>query len=105
VAATGEEWRIGQPGALRPLASTRRDPRQRLYYASFAALVDGELGMSKAVVNRLVGIAEHVSRPLAEEIGQSHAWALVRLAMATPADDTADELPTQTLSLPTGEKL
>lgn len=61
-------------------------------HASFAAWVEGSKLMSSAQAEKLLAIVRHVPREAALAAGQERAYALVLLAAATPAPDSAAEL-------------
>jgi hypothetical protein len=61
-------------------------------YTSVAAWVEGTRLMSSAQAEKLVAIVRNVPREAALRAGQERAYALVTLAAATPAPDSAAEL-------------
>jgi hypothetical protein len=61
-------------------------------HASFAAWVEGTKLMSSTQAEKLLAIVRNVPREAALAAGQERAYALVLLAAATPAPDSAAEL-------------
>ncbi len=70
--------------------------KKKLYvalgYESFAELLTKRQVMSPRTADKLIEIAEAVPRTRAMELGQEKAYALARLAAATPALDSAESL-------------
>lgn len=61
-------------------------------HRSFAALVRTELGFSIAKARQLMEVARGMKRSTALSLGFSRAVAVVKLAAATPEDDTPEQL-------------
>jgi hypothetical protein len=82
--------------------SKLRDPRlyRALGRSSFAQLVEEDVGISGSQAYKLVAIAEQLPRERALALGTEKASALVQLARATPALDTAETLATGKVKLP-----
>ena len=59
---------------------------------SFAELCEKHVAISASQAERLIDIAENMTREAAIAVGSTKAASLVALARATPADDTAAEL-------------
>lgn len=77
----------------------REIERKKLYvalgYRSFAALLDKRDVMSERTARKLIEIVEAVPRGRALELGSEKAYALARLAAATPDVDDVDDLLTK----------
>lgn len=78
---------------------------EALGLASFEAVVETHLDISRTKAEQLIAVATRVRRELAEKLGQDHAAALVELADATPDDETPEDLFNATLTLPDGTAL
>ncbi len=80
-------------------ASLREIERKKLYVAlgfkSFAALLQERDVMSERTARKLIEIVESVPRGRALELGSEKAYALARLAAATPELDDIDALLTK----------
>lgn len=79
-----------------------REPRlfKALDANTFAELTRRRLGMSDVQANKLIGIAQQLSRSRAVALGRERAAALVRLARATSAEDSAETLAEKGVTLP-----
>lgn len=74
-------------------------------YASFDALCEEALGISRAKARQLVAVTTRLAPALARELQQDRACALLALVDATPDDDTPDDVLAATLALPDGTSL
>lgn len=77
-------------------AALQEIERKKLYVAlgfpSFAALLEKRAVMSERTARKLIEIVEAVPRARALELGSEKAYALARLAAATPELDDVDDL-------------
>ena len=71
-----------------------------LGFATFRALVEGELGLSIAQAYKLMEIAARVPRPEAVALGPSRSAALLQLARSTPEPDSIVTLLRDGVTLP-----
>jgi hypothetical protein len=79
---------------------------EALGYEDLHSLCWAEASLSADLVDELIAIRRTLTRAEAARMGsQSKAAAYLRLAAATPADDTATELFEHGASTPTGERL
>ena len=73
--------------------------------ASFVEVCALDLDMALSKANRLIALAERMTRGLVLELGQERASAILDLVDATPADDTPEQVFTAKVKLPSGEIL
>jgi hypothetical protein len=70
----------------------RREVVAAMGCRSFAELCEKHVAISATQAERLIDIAENMTREAAIAVGSTKAASLVALARATPADDTAAQL-------------
>ncbi len=73
--------------------------------ASFVEVCALDLDMALSKANRLIALAERMTRGLVLELGQERASAILDLVDATPADDSPEHVFSAKVTLPSGEIL